>query len=275
MSIHGIDVSEFQGNVNWTQIKSQGIQFAMLRAGYGSGSIDPQFRKNAEECNRVGIPCGVYWFSYAYTPEMARREAEFCIETIEEFEISYPVCIDFEYASVRYAQSVGVTITRELATEIVEAFCSRVEELGYFAMYYSNLDYLNRYFAASLRPKYALWYAQYASAPDASGQAIWQYRDDGRLEGISGNVDMNIAYYDLASVISKAKLNHLDREHKTPEATAKPNDVIVYTIRSGDTLSEIAERYGTTYQRIAAYNGIRNANLIYAGQKIRIPLGAK
>lgn len=218
MSIHGIDVSEFQGNIDWSLVKAEGIQFAMLRAGYGSGTIDLQFRKNAEGCNRVGIPCGVYWFSYAYTPEMARQEAEHCIETIEEFEISYPVCIDFEYASVRYAESVGVIVTRELATEIIEAFCNRVEELGYFAMYYSNLDYLNQYFEPFLRPKYALWYAQYASRPEISGQAIWQYKDDGRVEGISTNVDMNLASYDLAGVISRAGLNRLKEEHRTPEA---------------------------------------------------------
>lgn len=212
MSIHGIDVSEFQGNIDWIQVKKAGVQFAMLRAGYGSGTIDLQFRRNAEGCNDVGIPCGVYWFSYAYTPEMARQEAEYCIETIEEFEISYPVCIDFEYASVRYAESVGVTVTRELATEIIEAFCSRVEELGYFAMYYSDLSFLEQYFDSSLRQRYALWYAQYASAPEISGQAIWQYRDDGYVDGISTNVDMNVAYYDLANVISRAGLNRLTRK---------------------------------------------------------------
>ncbi|MDO4313812.1 MAG: glycoside hydrolase family 25 protein [Eubacteriales bacterium] len=227
MSIHGIDVSEFQGNINWAQVKASGIQFAMLRAGYGSGTIDLQFRKNAEGCNREGIPCGVYWFSYAYTSEMARQEAEQCIETIEEYEISYPVCIDFEYASVRYAESLGVTVTRELAAEIVEAFCRRAEELGYFAMYYSNLDYLERYFDAFLRPRYALWYAQYAPEPETNGQAVWQYRDDGHVDGISGSVDMNIAYYDLAEVISRAGLNRLKEVRRTPEAAPEPNDVIL------------------------------------------------
>lgn len=226
MSIHGIDVSEFQGNINWTKVKMAGIQFAMLRAGYGSGTIDLQFRKNAEGCNREGIPCGVYWFSYACTPKMARQEAEYCIETIEEYEISYPVCIDFEYASARYAESIGVTITRALATEIIEAFCNRIEELGYFAMYYSNLDYLNRYFDTALRPKYALWYAQYTSMPEISGQAIWQYQDDGHVDGISGNVDMNIAYHDLAKLISGAGLNHLKEEHGTPENAVELNDVV-------------------------------------------------
>ena len=71
----GIDVSKWQGSVDWQAVKDDGIEFAMLRAGYGQGNIDPQFERNASECTRLGIPFGVYWFSYAYTPEMARREA--------------------------------------------------------------------------------------------------------------------------------------------------------------------------------------------------------
>ena len=102
-----------------------------------------------------------------------------------------------------YAENQGVNVTKELATSLVDAFCQRVEELGYFAMYYSNLDFLNRMFDASLRSKYALWYAQYAAEPAVSGMAIWQYSDTGRVNGISGNVDQDIAYYDLANVISR------------------------------------------------------------------------
>lgn len=273
MSIHGIDVSEFQGNINWSDVKSSGIQFAMVRAGYGAGTIDPQFRNNAQGCNNAGLPLGVYWFSYAYTPEMARREAESCIETIEEYEVAYPVAFDFEYDSVRYAQTQGVTVTRELATSLAEAFLSRVEELGYFAMNYSNLDYLNRMFSPSLREKYALWYAQYASSPSVSGIAMWQYRDDGRVSGISGNVDMDIAYYDIADVISKAGLNKLKGPVTTPSGGSEPSHVITYVVRAGDTLSGIASSYGMSYQTLASYNGIRNPNLIYPGQQIRIPLG--
>lgn len=273
MSFHGIDVSEFQGNINWQAVRDMGIQFAMIRAGYGSGTIDPQFRNNAQGAGSVGIPFGVYWFSYAYTPEMARREAEQCIETIEEYEVSYPVAFDFEYDSVRYAQTQGVTVTQELATSLVEAFCSRVEELGYFAMYYSNLDYLNRMFSSSLRQKYALWYAQYASAPSISGMAMWQYRDNGTVSGISGNVDLDIAYYDIADVISKAGLNKLKGGAVTPPGNGGASHTITYTVRSGDTLSGIAARYGISYQTLAAYNGIRNPDLIYPGQQIIIPLG--
>ena len=276
MSIHGIDASEFQGTVNWEQVRAAGIQFAMLRAGLGIGTVDGQFRRNAQECNRLGIPFGVYWFSYAYTEELARQEAEACIRTIQDYEVQYPVCFDFEEASVSYAASLGVNVTPAMASAFVEAFCDRVEELGYFAMYYSNLDYLNRIFAERLRQKYALWLAQYASAPSLSDIAMWQYRNNGRVAGISGNVDMDIAYYDLAEVISRAGLNRLQRQVTTPPSSRpEPVDVISYTVREGDTLSGIAARYGTTWQRIASYNGITDPDLIYVGQVLRIPLGTR
>lgn len=274
MSIHGIDVSQFQGNINWNEVKNAGIQFVMIRAGYGRGNIDPQFERNASECNRLGIPFGVYWFSYAYNEEMAASEAQYCIDSISKYEVQYPVCFDFEYASIEYAQGRGVTVTKELATAMVKAFCGRVESLGYFAMFYSNLDLLNRLFDPSLRQKYALWYAQYASSPAVTGMAMWQYSSTGNTSGISGNVDQDTAYYDLAAVISQAGLNHLSGETTTPGSTTpEPNDVITYTVKAGDTLSGIAYRYGVSYQELAAYNNIANPNLIYAGQTIRIPLG--
>lgn len=82
MQIKGLDVSEFQGNVDWEKVKAAGYQFAMLRAGYGFNTIDPQFKRNASECNRIGLPIGVYWFCYALTPEIARQEADGCLKAI-------------------------------------------------------------------------------------------------------------------------------------------------------------------------------------------------
>ena len=107
MSIHGIDVSQHQGSIDWRKVKASGIQFAMLRAGYGANTVDGEFERNARGCMEAGIPFGVYWFSYAYTPEMARREAEKCISVIREYKVQYPVCYDFEYDSVRYARQMG------------------------------------------------------------------------------------------------------------------------------------------------------------------------
>ena len=274
MSIHGIDVSGHQGNIDWRKVKASGIQFAMLRAGYGANTVDSEFERNAHGCMEEGIPFGVYWFSYAYTPEMARREAEKCISVIREYKVQYPVCYDFEYDSVRYARQNGVRVTRTLATRLVEAFCGRVEELGYFAMYYSNLDYLERMFAPELRGKYALWYARYASAPGETGIGMWQYRDNGRVDGIRGNVDMDIAYKDFARVISGEGLNHLKRPESTPDsATPEPNDVIRYVVKKGDTLSAIAKQHGVTLQRLISYNHITDPDRIYPGEVIDIPHG--
>ena len=236
--------------------------------------MDGEFVRNARGCMEAGIPFGVYWFSYAYTPEMARREAEKCISVIREYKVQYPVCYDFEYDSVRYARQNGVRVTRTLATRLVEAFCGRVEELGYFAMYYSNLDYLERMFAPELRRKYALWYARYASAPGETGIGMWQYRDNGRVDGIRGNVDMDIAYKDFARVISEEGLNHLKRPESTPDsATPEPNDVIRYVVKKGDTLSAIAKQHGVTLQRLISYNHITDPDWIYPGEVIDIPHG--
>ncbi len=211
MKIQGIDVSYFQGKPDWKRVKKSGIKFAMLRAGYGKNHVDKEFKRNAKKCNQVGLPFGVYWFSYAYTEKMARKEAEYCVAAIKKYKVEYPVCVDFEGASVEYARKRGVKITPSLATKIVEAFCERVEELGYFAMYYSNEDYLKNMFKTRLREKYALWYAKYAKKPGKKDIAMWQYRNNGRVDGIRGNVDRNIAVYDIRKVIARNGLNHLGR----------------------------------------------------------------
>lgn len=128
MQIKGLDVSEFQGNVDWEKVKAAGYQFAMLRAGYGFNTIDPQFKRNASECNRIGLPIGVYWFCYALTPEIARQEADGCLKAISGYRLDYPVCYDIEQASVNYAAQNGVTFTPETVGKIVQNFCGRMEK---------------------------------------------------------------------------------------------------------------------------------------------------
>ncbi len=118
--------------------------YVMIRSGYGAGEIDQQFRKSAMRYNDTGIPYGVYWHSYAYTPDMAEKEAIYCLETIEEFEITYPVCYLLEEDSIRYAKSKGVAVTSELALKMAEVFCRKIAGAGYFAMYYS--DTARKYF---------------------------------------------------------------------------------------------------------------------------------
>ena len=262
MSIRGIDVSYFQGNVDWEAVKASGIRFAMLRAGYGVKTVDAQFKRNASECNRLGIPIGVYWFSYAYTTEMAQKEAEACIRTIQDFRIEYPVAFDYENESINYAKKNGATVTPALVTAMIDAFCKKVEKLGYFAMYYGNNSFLKQWADSSLRKKYALWYARYQSELGIADLGMWQYSNTGKVSGISGNTDMNISYYDFPKVIAKAGLNHLSGAGGRK-----------YTVRQGDTLSEIAVRFGTTVKELQRLNNIQNPDRIYAGQVIRLGTG--
>lgn len=206
-----IDVSFWQGEIDWEKVKPR-IDGAILRAGYGQNNIDERFIRNITECNRLGIPVGVYWFSYAYTGDMAKREAEYCLAAIKPYKVELPVCFDFEYDSVAYAKKNGVTVTKELATSLVHAFCGAVEAAGYYAMNYTNPSYLATYFDATTL-RYDLWLAQWPASPDPetpprSDCGIWQYTGKGSVEGISGNVDLNAAYKDYPALIAKAGLNH-------------------------------------------------------------------
>lgn len=273
MEIRGLDVSEFQGIINWNQVKNAGYQFAMLRAGYGFSSIDPQFKRNASECNRIGMPVGAYWFCYATSPATAVIEADGCLNAISSYRMDYPICYDIEQASIDYAATQGVTITPALAADIVRAFCNRIEERGYFAMFYSNRNFLQTYLPKDLSQRYAFWYAYYNNNFDGTDCGMWQFTDKGSVPGISGNVDLDTSFVDYPSVIRQAGLNHLDGTAPTPEPTPTPpaDNYITYVIQPGDTLSEIAVRYGTTTQILASLNQIANPNLIYAGSTIRIP----
>ena len=213
-----IDVSNHQGVIDWEKVKGK-VDGVIIRAGYGRNNIDKQFIRNITECNRLGIPCGVYWFSYAYTAAMAKKEAEYCLAAIKPYKVELPVCFDFEYDTVNYAKRQGVTVTKALATACVHAFCGAVEAAGYYAMNYANLDYLANYFDSSVL-RYDLWLAWYKSNPNPEEQpredcGIWQYTSKGSVDGISGNVDTNAAYKDYKAIIAKAGLNGL-------VATAEP-----------------------------------------------------
>lgn len=209
MEYKGIDVSTFQGDIDWEKVRDEGIEFAIIRAGFGAGTLDDKFERNASECNRIGLPIGLYWFSYAYTEDMAREEAKYCLEAAKKYKVEYPLFYDFEYASIKYANEQGVHVSRTLASDLVNTFCSEVESNKYFASFYSNYDLLSILFQPYLRKRYALWYAQYASAPEVKDSIIWQYSSMGEIGGISTYVDMDIAYEDLPAIIRKAGLNGL------------------------------------------------------------------
>lgn len=214
----GIDVSEHNGVIDWEKVKAAGVKFAMIRAGYGQNNIDKRFIFNISECNRVGIPCGVYWFSYALNAAAAKREAEYCLQAVKPYRLEYPIAFDFEYDSVRYANDKGVTITKALASEIAEAFCSTIEAAKYYVLNYANPDYLYRYYTAEIASKYGLWLAAWNNHDNPPRDCqIWQH-GTGDVNGCSGKVDVDRGYVDFPSIIANAGLNNLQQKSETEKA---------------------------------------------------------
>ena len=246
MALFGIDVSDWQGLIDWEKVKAQGVDFVMLRAGYGAGNIDKRFQRNASELNRLGIPFGVYWFSYAYTQDMARKEAEYCLNTIKPYRVEYPVCFDFEYDSDSYAKKHGVKFTSTTLAALGRAFLVRIEQGGYYAMNYTNIDFLARGFS-SFTTRFSTWLAQWNVKAPTKSCSIWQYSAQVKMNGISGQVDGNYSYYDFKQIITDGGYNGLSKAPDAPIDNSSGNHVI-YTNK--DT-NAVKSAYNTLYESLA------------------------
>lgn len=211
MEIKGIDVSHHNGTVDWDKVKADGIKFAILRCGYGRKNvrqIDKQFERNYRECKRVGIPVGVYHYSYAKNPEDARLEADFMLELIAGKQFEYPVIFDIEDKG---QEAFG----KDMLTKITIAFCEKIEAAGYYVSIYSNPDwFINKLDTERLKP-YDKWLAHWVSTPKWGNEfgGLWQYTDSGKVNGIETKVDMNISYRDYPSIIKRAGLNGYGRKY--------------------------------------------------------------
>lgn len=218
-----IDVSQYQGTINFYKLKGN-VDGVIIRAGYGKNHIDPQFTRNASECNRVGIPCGAYWFSYAKTVNEAKAEAQHLLSAVKPYRMELPLCYDFEYNSVDNATAQGVKITKALATDFALSFLSEIERGGYWALNYTNSDFLSRLYDMDKLGRYGLWLAAWtlSAKPDLSKPpracSIWQYDNHGTVPGITGNVDTNESYIDFPTAIRKAGLNHLPTSDQAQDA---------------------------------------------------------
>ena len=351
MAKKGIDVSYHQGIIDWGKVKNAGIEFAIIRIGYGmyDNQKDKQFENNYKNARANGIPVGVYHYSYAISVEEAKKEANLVVKWLNGRDLDYPVYFDIEDKT---QQNLG----KSTLNAMCRAFCEIIEKAGYWAGIYSNKDWAtNKISGAELGKDYTYWIAQYNNKCTYTGPyAIWQYSSSGRVNGISGNVDMNYQYSEVGGKIGSASSsstsskksneeianeviagkwgNGNDRKTRLQNAgydyntiqnivnqklgagtSKKSNETIAnevisgkwgngndrktkltnagynydeiqklvnqklgasktvtYTVKSGDTLSAIAKKYGTTYQKIASDNGIANPNKIYPGQKLVI-----
>lgn len=196
--LKGIDVSNANGSVNWNLLKGE-IDFAILRCGFGSDIAtqdDKQWSRNVSECNRLGIPWGVYLYSYAMNMEEAKSEAAHTIRLLKGLKPVYPVYIDMEDADGYKAKKGG--IGKDMATMICKLFCESISAAGYTAGVYANKDWAVNKINMSQLSTWTFWLAQYNSKPTYDGKFdVWQYTSSGGLPGVSGKVDMNYSYKDF------------------------------------------------------------------------------
>lgn len=194
----GIDVSKYQGDIDWERVKADGVEYAFIRLGirgYGTGKIvlDEKFVENVEGAKAAGVKVGVYFFTQAVTVEEAIEEAEFVLEQIAPYQIEYPVVFDVEKVSDSTARMNQISV--EERTTITKAFCDRIQEAGYDTLIYGNMEMFSVLLNFKELESYDKWYAYYdSSIYFPYDYEIWQYSDKGTVDGIEGDVDLNIAF---------------------------------------------------------------------------------
>ncbi len=200
LSYKGIDVSRYQGDINWKKVKADGVDYTFIRVGlrgYGTGEIvlDEKFEKNVKNAFSAGVKVGVYFFSQAITEQEAIEEAEFVLEQLAPYKdmITYPVAIDVE--KVASASGRMNQLTKEERTNVTVAFLERIAEEGYTPMVYANLEMFGLMLDLEALESYEKWFAYYDSSLYYPYDfKIWQYTDKGSVNGIKGDVDMNISF---------------------------------------------------------------------------------
>ena len=192
----GIDVSKWNGGIDWKAVKNSGVSYAIIRCGYRGSTTgalieDPKFRSNIQGAQNVGLKVGVYFFTQAVNEVEAVEEASMVLSLIKGYNISYPVFLDVEASNGR-----GDAISADTRTAVCKAFCQTIQNSGYKAGIYANKTWFTSYMNTPSLTGYKIWLAQYAAAPSYTRTRydLWQYSSKGKVSGISGNVDMNISY---------------------------------------------------------------------------------
>lgn len=296
MSIKGIDLSYAQNKVDYSKLKEQGIEFAILRCGYGKdlSQKDKMFEIHYKGCKDVGIKVGSYLYSYCTSVENAEPEAKNCLEFIKDKSFELPIFYDLE-------EQRTCNLGKTKVTQIAKTFCEIIEKANYKTGIYANLNWFKNYIEVNeiINKGYKIWLAQWASKPTADFKIdYWQYSSKGQVQGISGNVDMNICYDNLEienttenkktneeianEVIDGKWGNGDERKQRLSSAGYNFQEIqkivnerlkstqITYIVKKGDNLTKIASRYGTTVSNLVKLNNIADANKIYVGQSLKI-----
>lgn len=190
----GIDISHWQGNIDFLQLKKEGVEFAYIRVGRGDGIgndyvIDSKFKQNIEGFNKVGIPIGVYFYSYANSKKDAKKEAEWVLKQIKNYQVDLEIVFDWENWNLY--QDFNLSFYN--LTEVSNTFVKVIEKAGYKGMLYSSKNYLETVWYPV---KYPIWLAHYTDKTNYQGKyKLWQLCNNGKIKGIEENlVDINIMY---------------------------------------------------------------------------------
>ena len=255
MEIRGIDVSAYNRVTDYKKVAKAGIKVAILRITERGNKVDSTFYGNYEGFVGAGIKVGVYKYSYALSVAQAQEEARKVLETLSGRKLDYPVFYDMEWSEQR-------SLPRTTVTAIVKAFRKVIVDGGYLFGIYCNTDWYYHVLDTASLP-YDYWLAAYPY--NDKGQIVeslrppvgigGQYSSKGRIPGIEGDVDLDVFYKDFSGGSSGEDAS----------------GTVSYTVKAGDTLSGIAQKYNTTVEKLVSLNHISDANLIYVGQKIQIP----
>lgn len=188
----GIDVSRWQGEINWSQVAADDVSFVMLGTR-SKGAVDPYFHRNIQQASAAGVKVGVYIYSLAVTVEMAEAEADFVLDLIHDYPVSYPVAFDME-------DSTQGNLSKEELAAIANAFCKKISDSGYYPIVYANENWLKNKLDMSLMD-YPVWVARYSARPSYQNPVMWQATSTGSVKGINGNVDIDFQFKDFSGQI--------------------------------------------------------------------------
>ncbi len=202
LSIKGIDISKYQKTIDWKKVAADGVKYAIIRVGYrgydqGGLIEDDLFDANVKGALQNDVAVGVYFVSQAITVEEAIQEAEFVLDNIRAYNITWPVVLDLEDAASKDARTAN--LTKEEHTDFAIAFCETIKEAGYTPMLYSNIRWFMEELDLERLAEYDKWLAQYFNRPFFPyALQMWQYTSSGRVDGITGNVDLNLCFTDYS-----------------------------------------------------------------------------
>ena len=214
MTLHGLDVSQYQGEINWSQVKKSGKAFAMIRLGWcgydGTLVKDPTFEQNIAQAAAAGLETGVYLYSYGRTVPAMAAAARQALTELRGKPVTFPVALDFE-------DRIYQGNTRQMNNALVTAFLEAVQEGGYFAQLYTYAAFATAWLEMESLRAYSFWLADYSEKPVYTGPfAMWQYTGSGSVSGITGPVSLDVAYQDFAQIIRQAGLNRPQDQPEDP-----------------------------------------------------------